>query len=189
MSDVKLEALFAQACAGTDNAVVREEIEQIKSGTDTVKLEQSLISEESGAHNSATNVANLIREMRIPEKIKLALFGNQTARTILIREANRMIPLFVLENPRLTENEVNEFARNKDLDDVIVRTIAASQHWMKNYAIKQAVIFNPKTPVDISLKWAKYLKEKDLRLLAKSRNIPQALAVQCRKLIEQRDKK
>ena len=38
-----------------------------------------------------------IKEMTIPQKIKLALFGNQTARTILLRDSNRIIPMFVLD--------------------------------------------------------------------------------------------
>ena len=60
---------------------------------------------------------------------------------------------------------------------------------MKIYPIKVALVSNPKTPLDISVKWLKHIKDKELRILAKSKNIPSALVNQCRKLLELRAKK
>lgn len=190
MAESTLDKLFSQAMAEAGDEAGKQEISSVQSGADPRQLEPELIEEKEGevseAPETSKNIANLIKQLNIPGKIKLALLGNQTARAILIREANRLIPMFVLENPRITENEIHEFARNKDLDDSVVRAIAAEQRWMKNYAVKLAVVSNPKTPLDVSLKWAKYVKEKDMRILSKSRNVPQALATQCRKLLEQR---
>ncbi len=186
MDESKLAQLFADAfnsCAAPEEAA---EIRNVELGKDELSLDVELVEEARQAAPGAKNVVSLIKDLKLPGKIKLALLGNQTARSLLIRDSNRLIPQFVLENPRLTEGEVYEFARNKDLDDAVIRTIANNGNWMKSYSIKSAVVFNPKTPLDVSIKWAKYIKEKELRLLAKSRNIPQALATQCRKLLEKR---
>ena len=42
-----------------------------------------------------------MRDMTIPQKVKLALLGNSVARMLLISDPNRMIQEAVLKNPRL----------------------------------------------------------------------------------------
>ena len=192
MNEGNLNKLLGSAAASCGSAEEAETIRKVGLGADDIKLPLELTQEkpvdeaESAEQGGSKSLAAIIRDLKLPGKIKLALLGNQTARAVLIRDSNRMISQFVLENPRLTENEVYEFARNKDLDDAIIRAIAVNNSWMKNYSIKWAIISNPKTPLDISVSWCKHLKEKELRLLAKSKNIPQALATQCRKLLEKR---
>jgi hypothetical protein len=118
----------------------------------------------------------------------MALLGNQIARAILIRDTNRQIAQFVLSNPRITDTEILEFSKNANLDESVLRSIATCEEWMKHYSVKLGILSNPKTPVDISIKWIKYLQSKDLRGLAKSRGVPQVIVSQCRKLLETRQK-
>jgi hypothetical protein len=47
-----------------------------------------------------------IVKMNIPQKIRLALVGNQEARNLLIHDPNKVIALAVMRNPRLSEDEV-----------------------------------------------------------------------------------
>ena len=91
-----------------------------------------------------------------------------------------------MQNPRLGEVEVVELARNPNLDELVFRAIANNSTWMKNYSVKLNLVSNAKVPIDISLRWVKYLHEGDLRLLAKSKNIPQVIASQCRKIVERK---
>ena len=44
--------------------------------------------------------------MTVGERLKLALKGNRDARMILIRDPNRLIQRFVLQNPRITDDEI-----------------------------------------------------------------------------------
>ena len=127
--------------------------------------------------------------MKLGQKIKTAMLGNMGARAMLIRENSRQIRQAVMKNPRLTENEVYEFAKNSNLDKQVFQMIGNDNTWMKSYAIQVAIVSNPKTPMEISIRWIKYLKDKELRDLSKSRNIPSALATQVRKLLETRNKK
>lgn len=128
-----------------------------------------------------------IKEMTIPQKIKLALFGNQSARTILLRDSNRIIPMFVLDNPKITDNEIVEISKNNQLDEQILRSIGNNLQWMKSYQIKFNLVCNAKTPLDISLRWLKFIKDKDLRQLARSKSVPQVIASQARKMVEQKN--
>ncbi len=178
-----------------DLEFVRSAIERVASGRlspeEVSEVEQSAVpaiasDEEENGPVRQESIQNLIKEMSVPQRVKLALFGNQTARTILLRDTNRLIPFFVLENPRLTETEVVEISRNSQIDDGVLRAIGANQQWMKNYQVKLNLVSNPRTPIDTSLKWIKYLRDRELRLLARSKNVPQVVAGQARKMMEKK---
>lgn len=130
-----------------------------------------------------------IKDMSIPQKIKLAMFGNKSARTTLLRDPNRMIQLFVLDNPRISDTELMDIAKNNQVDEQVLRTLAGNAQWMKNYSMKLTICMNSKVPVDISLKWFKFLTDKDLVAISRSKNVPSVLATQARKLHEKRHKK
>lgn len=191
IQSANLDMLFQAALTQIRDPRIREQLELIRQGKDSIVLAAELTeeSEEELTEEESQNMAAAIREMSIPQKIKLALLGNMVARTFLIRDTNWMVASFVLQNPRLTDSEVYEFARNKDLDQQVFRTIAGDPTWMRSYAVKAAIVGNPKTPVDVSIKWLKHLQDRDLRNLAKSRDIPQVLVGQCKKLLETRSKK
>ena len=183
MLDDAVQKLFALAISQAEDDELRKELELAQS----IEL-PSLLLEETEDEESNKNAVMMIRELNVAGRLKLALLGNLTARTVLIRDPNRQIQLFVLQNPRLSENEVHEFARNPNLDELVLRAISRDGQWMKNYSIKHGLVGNPKTPIDISLSWLKFLTERDLRILSKSKNVPQIVATQCRKLSEKRAK-
>jgi hypothetical protein len=133
-----------------------------------------------------SDIRNAISKMTIPQKIKLALFGNSVCRMLLIRDPNRMIQNFVLKNPKLGLKEIEEFARNPNLSEWVLRGIAGSQSWTKSYVVKANLVFNPKTPLDISLKWVRYLNTTDVRKLSKSKSVPQVLSTVAKKLSEEK---
>src|SRR5258708_2469767 len=76
---------------------------------DISDLPEDLLKEEEEEAKEDPNVtdAKAIKaaDMTIPQKIKLAMFGNKTARTLMLREPNRLIQLFVLNNARITDGE------------------------------------------------------------------------------------
>ena len=122
-----------------------------------------------------------IAEMSVPQKIKLAMFGNAVCRGILILDPGKMIQQFVLKNPKLGINEIEAFAKNPNMSDFVLRTLSESKSWMRNYSLKVSIVSNPKTPGDVALKWLRYLQEGDLRKLASSKNIPQLVSSTAKK--------
>lgn len=178
-----LEELFRIASARVDDPELRAQI--IEANLDDVP-EDLFDEDDEATEERKVALSMLIREMSLPQKIKLALLGGQTARGILIRDTNRMIPQYVLENPKITENEVLDFAKNTQTDDQVLRLIGNNSSWTKSYALKYALVSNPKTPIDVALKWLKFLQEKDLGRLAKSKNVPQVVSSQCRKLLDKK---
>ncbi len=186
MQQAEIERLFQMAVERIADPAVRESVAQDRSEVPSELLKEDSTDEQSEERTAA--LTTLIKEMSVAQRIKLALFGNLAARTVLLRDTNKQIPLLVLENPRLTENEVVEISRNTQLDDGVLRALGNNSQWMKNYALKINLVSNPKTPIDIAMKWLKFIKDKDLQRLARSKNLSQVIATQSRKLLEQREK-
>jgi len=53
----------------------------------------------------------------------------------------------------------------------VIKNIAARKELLQNYRIKLALVTNPKTPATISIRLLNHIMEKDLRNLAKSKNV------------------
>jgi hypothetical protein len=126
-----------------------------------------------------------IQAMSVSEKLDLARKGSKEARSILIRDSNKMIQLAIVQSPKITEGEVLMIASNRQIDAEVLKHIAISQEWMKNYQIRVALASNPKTPLAEAMKQIMYLKQRDLAVLAKSRSIPRALSVAAEQRLKQ----
>lgn len=181
-----LEKLFEDSFFASLSAQEQLQVAQIGTEEDTLVLPEELTDEEQ--EEEPTNIYQIIAEMTVPEKIKLALTGNKVARGLLIRDPQKQIALFVLQNPQFGEGEALDVAKNPNTDDTILRHVANNPNWMKPYSMKLAVCGNAKTPLDVSLRWLKHLKDRDLGRLAKSKDIPQVVGTQAAKLRQKRQK-
>lgn len=135
------------------------------------------------------DIRTLLQQMSLPEKVKAAMFGNSTCRGILITDSQRMIQEAVLKNPQLQEREVLEYARNPNVTDSVLRRISDSKQWSANYLLKYHLVLNPKTPQDIAMKWVRYLRQSDLKKVARSKNIGQVIANAAKKRLNEMQKK
>ncbi len=192
MAAVDRDTLMEWAFGMTESGADRDSIRAVIEGCDAIALLKRLVDDEAEPDvlHDENNLFAIIGDLTIPEKIKLALLGNQTARTLLLREhANKQIPLLVLQNPRITDNEIIEIAKNTSMDERVLRAIGLDINRMKAYALKLAISSNPRVPLDVSLKWLKHLRDRDLRFLARSKNVPQVVSTQCRKLMDKRTDK
>jgi hypothetical protein len=132
------------------------------------------------------NLQQIISTMTAPQKIKLALTAGKEARGLLVRESSKMISLSVLENPRLTLGEVEFFAKSTNLNEDVIRKIGTNTDWSKKYSIAVALVNNPKTPVGISMQFVNRMTDRELGILEKSRNIPEAVRAASRNLLIKR---
>ncbi len=190
MAKEVVEALLDEVIGTCADPEEKQTLQAIKLGTDAVSLPEELVASEKEevSEKNQEDMFHIITKAKLPQKIKLALYGNKVARNLLIRERSRQVSLLVLENPRLTEGEVEEFSKNTGLDEAVFRNISQNTTWMKNYSVKLNIVANPRVPVDVSLRWIKFLQDRDLKALSRSKNISQIVATQCRKLAEKRVK-
>ncbi len=132
-----------------------------------------------GANNLAAQIAN----MTMGQKLKLALRGNREARAILTRDTSTMVQRFLIENPRLSDDEIVNIAKSRTIVSEILARIAKNREWMGIYLLRVALVQNPRTPLAISLTIVPTLQDRDLRLLAKSKNVPSAVAGMARRIM------
>lgn len=135
------------------------------------------IDEEGGS------VYQQIMHMGVAEKVKAALTGDKEWRKLLIRESNKLVCAAVLKNPRVSDGEVLAVANNKSSNEELIRIITMNREWMKNYAIKQALVVHPRTPPALALRYMNILSERDLKTLGKSRDISQVIANNARRML------
>lgn len=159
--------------------------EDIRAGRDDIAVPRELVdeSEEKPSTAERQSLQAQISEMKASGKIKLAMHGNREARSILVRDTSLMIRRFVLQNPRMSEEEVVMLARNRQIDSELLDLICRNNEWLNNYQVRLAVVTNPKTPIAISLKYVGTLMTRDLRLMAKSKNIPSAVNGAAKRII------
>lgn len=113
-----------------------------------------------------------INRLNMAQKIKVALQGNSEARRILVRDPNKIISSAVLKNPKISDTEVVQIAQSKIVGDEILRQISDNRKWTKLYQVKLSLVKNPKTPPHISLNYLRHLREIDIKLIMRDKNLP-----------------
>ena len=161
-------------------------VRAVEAGKDGIAVPADLLIEKDEGEAEKAIPQSLyarIQGMGVHEKIKLAMRGNKDARTILIRDAVRLVRRCVLQNPRITDGEVIAVARNRSADEELLRMINEKREWVRNYQVRHALTTNPKTPLPVAIRHVATLTERDLRFIAKSKNVPQTIAVQARRIL------
>jgi hypothetical protein len=83
----------------------------------------------------------------------------------------------------LTEEEIISMARDKNSTEEVLRFISERGDWVKSYGVRRALATNPKTPLPIAQRNLATLLIADLARIAKSKDIPQAVVIQARKMV------
>lgn len=168
LSESDLEALTAEFLAETlpEQELPDDELEPVN--------------EEAEEFQSKYRMAQV---MGIGEKIKMALTGDKEWRSLLIKDANKLVSGGVVKNPRITDGEILTILKVGVQNDEIVRIICANKEWVKNYKIRKALIDCPKTPLPNALRYLASLDVKDLAGYAKSKNISSVLSTQAKRML------
>lgn len=117
------------------------------------------------------SLEQMIREMNVGQRIKLAYKGNKEARGILIRDTNKSVSVAVLKSGRVNAGEAAIYAANRNLSDEVIRTICTTKEFMRKKNVQLALVNNPKTPTKVAMTIMMSLGKKDLQALSKNRSV------------------
>ena len=120
--------------------------------------------------------------MNAKDRMKLAMKGDREARSILIRDSNRVVATAVIKNPRVTEQEVEAIAAMRTVADEVLRLIAMNRAWARSYSIIHNLVRNPRTPLPTVISTLPRIRTKDLKNLAQNRNVSEAARRQALRL-------
>lgn len=128
-----------------------------------------------------------VGKMNIVQKVRLALLGNDFIRSLLIRDSRRVVFMAVLKSPKTSEKEVIAYAKDRALDDEIIRTISKNRDWTKLYAVRFSLVQNPKTAPAVAMNFMKTLNPRDIRNLSHSHDVPGYVVRAAKRYLRQRE--
>jgi hypothetical protein len=147
------------------------------------KIIGELQSEEEGdLSGERVSMINRIMRMGVKDRVKLAMKGDREARNILIRDPNRLVSAAVVNNPRITEQEVETIASMRSISEDLLRLVSSNRQWSRSYNIMHNLAKNPRTPIANVLTIMSRLQLRDLVALSKNRNVSDAVRRQAMRL-------
>lgn len=127
-----------------------------------------------------------LSRLRVVERVQLALKGGRGERLLLIRDPCKVVQRAVLQSPQLSEQEVEGFANMASLTDETLRLIAGNRKYRKNYTILRALMFNPKTPLEVTLHLLPHMRPQEIKFLTTNKNVADTLRTAAMRLQRQR---
>ncbi|GAB4372164.1 MAG: hypothetical protein Kow0062_08290 [Acidobacteriota bacterium] len=125
-----------------------------------------------------------LSRMKVGQKLKLALFGGREERALLIRDSNRIVATSVVKNPKFSEVEAEMASNSRNVNQEVLRLIARHRDYGKLYAVQHNLVRNPRCPQEIAVRLVSSLRERDLKMLMRNRNVAEAVRRQARKTLE-----
>ena len=147
---------------------------------DSERLEQGEVSTER------VSLIRRIMFMNARDRMKLAMKGDREARSILIRDSNKVVCSAVVKNPRITEQEIENIAAMRTVADEVLRLIAMNRTWARSYTIIHNLARNPRTPIPTAMGILLRIRTKDLHHLSQNRNVSETVRRQAYRLAQAR---
>lgn len=130
-----------------------------------------------------------LAQMTISQKIRRATLGNSTERLLLVRDTNRLVATAAASSPMLNESDAARIAASRNVIDDVLRIIAKNKDFTRNYQVKLNLVCNPRTPFSFSSRLIPLLRDNDLRMLSKSKNVPGAIQTAVRQQLMRKSDK
>ncbi len=130
-----------------------------------------------------------IAKLDVRGRITLAVRGSKEERSILIRDGTKLVALAVLESPKVSDGEVEGFALQKNVLEAVLRQIPLKRRFAKNYNIMRNLVYNPRTPLDLSLGLMKNLLVHDLKNLSGNKEVPETIRKLALRMFKQKMEK
>lgn len=130
-------------------------------------IEVSWSSGEEEQEGTGGTTYDRIRAMNTREKMQLARHGGRAERAVLMKDKNKTLHTFVIQNRGLTLDEVRYYAGYRQANPETLKMIAENRTWLQNPSIAAALVRNPKTPSSIAVRLLDRLPKAEVARLAK----------------------
>jgi regulator of extracellular matrix RemA (YlzA/DUF370 family) len=166
-----------------------EELVSESAATVSANVQRIIEHERRESSDISAERVSLIRKimfMNTKDRMKLAMKGDREARSILIRDSNKVVCSAVVNNPRITEQEIENIAAMRTISEEVLRLIALNRSWARSYPIIHNLARNPRTPIPTVMNILIRIKTKDLQNLTQNRNVSEAVRRQAQRLQQAR---
>jgi len=104
--------------------------------------------------------------MRLGEKITLAKIATAPVLARLLSDPEPKIAEACLINPRLREEDLLTAVRQQSVPRALLEAAARSRRWGERYAVRLALVLQPRTPLGVALAQITSLIDRDLERVA-----------------------
>ena len=111
------------------------------------KILGELSSEEEEVPGERVSMLNRVMRMGVKDRVRLGMKGDREARNILIRDPNKLVSSAVVNNPRISEQEVENIAAMRTVSEDILRQLSVNRQWSRSYGVQHNLVRNPRTPM------------------------------------------
>jgi hypothetical protein len=157
-----------------------ESIANVQRVVDNERLESGEVSAER------VSLIRKIMFMNVKDRMKLAMKGDREARSILIRDSNKIVCSAVVKNPRVTEQEIEHISAMRTVAAEVLRLIAMNRSWARSYTIIHNLARNPRTPIPTAMNVLPRIRTKDLQQISQNRNVSETVRRQAYRLVQAR---
>jgi hypothetical protein len=130
----------------------------------------------------------MLASLSISQKIRRAMLGTAGERMLLVRDRNKLVSSAAIRSPKIGDNEIALISQSRSVSDDVLRIIATNKVWIQDHQIKLNLVYNPRTPFVFSAKLVAFLREAELKQVAKSKNVSAAIAQAARQHLARRKK-
>ncbi len=130
------------------------------------------------------SVLHQLKERGTFERARLAIRADRQERALLTQDAHPQVLKLLLQNPRLSLDEVQSMMRNKHITGEIIQRILKDRRFQGSEDLKMLAVRHPKTPTPLALQLLRQLRQENLRILAKSNALREAIRRQARTLLQ-----
>ncbi len=127
-----------------------------------------------------------LTQLTVAQRIRVAFRGTREERLFLVRDTNRLVSTAVLKSPKTNEADAEAIANMKSVSEDVLRAISQRREWMKKYSLMSAIVRNPRSPIDVTLSLVPRLSQRDQNTLSTDRNVPEAVRVTARRIVQRR---
>ncbi|HYY58750.1 MAG TPA: hypothetical protein VE842_15560, partial [Pyrinomonadaceae bacterium] len=113
--------------------LLEESFEQRAANAERIIADARLESDEISPER--ISLIRRIMLMTVKDRIKLGMKGDRETRAILIRDSNKVVAMAVMNNPRITDHEVENIAAMRTVSEEVLRKIGQTRAWARNYPI------------------------------------------------------
>lgn len=129
-----------------------------------------------------------LAEMSISQRIRRAMLGSSGERMLLVRDKNKLVASAAIRSPKIQDNEVALISQSRNVSEEVLRIISLNKAWVQDHQIKINLVMNPRTPFVFSSKLVVFLREHELKGIAKSKNVSAAIAQAARQQLARKKK-
>jgi hypothetical protein len=148
--------------------------------------------DETGEEAVADKVLPLhaqLASMSISQRIRRAMLGSSNERMLLVRDKNKLVASAAIRSPKIQDNEIALISQSRAVSEEVLRIIAQNKAWVQDHQIKLHLVMNPRTPFVFASKLVSYMRDHELKMIAKSKNVSGAISRAARQVLAKKTAK